>query len=368
MRIALVVPGGVDASGEYRVIPALLAFIHRLALTHEVRIFALRQQTEPGRWELLGAHVINIGARHTALRAIRAVCSEHRRAAFDVIHAMWSGAPGLVAVSAARLLGVPSVVHVAGGELVALPEIGYGGRLTWKGRVREAAVLRAATQVTAASGPMLATLAALGIAARRVPLGVDLEVWPPRKPVPRRGEGPARLVHVASLNRVKDQSTLLRALVALRAAGVSFQMQLVGEDTLGGEIQALAERLGLGAEVRFHGFLPQRALRPLVEAADLMMISSRHEAGPLALHEAAVVGVPTVGTAVGQIADWAPTAARAAPVGEPLELAKQAAELLGNEPLRLEIAREACSRAMRENADFTARSFEAIYAAATTRN
>lgn len=31
MRIALVVPGGVDQSGEYRVIPVLLALIGRLA-------------------------------------------------------------------------------------------------------------------------------------------------------------------------------------------------------------------------------------------------------------------------------------------------------------------------------------------------
>ncbi len=37
-----------------------------------------------------------------------------------------------------------------------------------------------------------------------------------------------------------------------------------------------------------------------------MIISSRHEAGPLAVLEAAVKGVPTVGTAVGHIAEWAP--------------------------------------------------------------
>jgi len=50
-------------------------------------------------------------------------------------------------VAAARILRLPCFIHVAGGELVALAEIGYGGRLSWKGRLREAAVLRAATVV-----------------------------------------------------------------------------------------------------------------------------------------------------------------------------------------------------------------------------
>jgi len=361
MRIGLVVPGGVDPSREYRVIPALLALIRRLARHHDVRVFALHQQPQPGRWELLGAPVWNIGARHTRIHGVRTICAQHRLRPLDVIHAIWSGTPGLVAVAAARILGTPSLVHVAGGELTALPAIGYGGRLTWKGRVREAAVLRGATQVSAASGPMIAQLAALGISASRVPLGVDLETWPTRAPVRRSAQQAARLIHVASLNRVKDQPTLLRALVALREWGIDFEMRVVGEDTLGGEIQALAERLGLLGRVRFDGFLPHRALRPLVAASDVMIMSSRHEAGPLALHEAAAVGVPTVGTAVGQIADWAPRAALAAPVGEPGMLAQHVAALIRDEDLRLRIAHEAWMCATRENADFSARCFESIY-------
>ena len=361
MRIGLVVPGGVDPSGEYRVIPALLALIRRLVQRHHVRVFALHQQAQPGQWELLGAPVWNIGVPHTHSRGVRTIYAQHRLRPLDVIHAIWSGTPGLIAVAAARILRIPSLVHVAGGELTALPEIGYGGRLTWKGRVREAAVLRGATQVSAASGPMIAALAALGFTAHRVPLGVDLDMWPPRAPVRRTAGRSARLIHVASLNRVKDQPTLLRALAALREWGVDFEMQVVGEDTLGGEIQTLAERLVLLERVRFEGFLPHRALRPLLEAADVMVMSSRHEAGPLALHEAAVVGVPTVGTQVGQIADWAPQAALAAPVGEPIILAKHVAALLGDEDLRLRIAHEAWTRATRENADTTARSFESIY-------
>ena len=326
-----------------------------------MQVFALVQEPAAGSWELAGARIHNIGTSFTRSRAIREMVREHRAAPFQVIHSIWSGNCGFVAVSAARFLRLPSLVHVAGGELVALPEIGYGGRLHWYGRAREALVLRSASAVSAASGPIIESIAALGIEAHRVPLGVDLEAWPARNPVRREAVGAARLIHVASLNRVKDQTTLLQALATLGAAGLDFHMDIVGEDTLRGEIQAMAARLGLATKTTFHGFLPQRKWRPLMEAAHVNVISSRHEAGPLAMLEAAVAGVPTVGTAVGHIADWAPAAALSVPVGDAEQLASAIRRLLGDETLRLKIANEAAQRARAKDADYTADRFLAIY-------
>src|ERR1035438_325190 len=126
MRIALVVPGGVDRSGEYRVIPALLALIGRLSHHNDVQVIALRQEAQAGEWDLAGARIHNIGLPYTGLRAFVAIYKMHRASPFDVVHAIWSGSCGLVAVIAGKALGIPSLVHVAGGELVSLPEIAYG--------------------------------------------------------------------------------------------------------------------------------------------------------------------------------------------------------------------------------------------------
>jgi glycosyltransferase involved in cell wall biosynthesis len=361
MRVALIVPGGVDRSGEQRIIPALLALLTRLARGHDVQVFALNQEPEPGEWTLAGAHVHNIGARLTRTRALRAILQVHARAPFDLVHAVWSGPCGLVAVLAAALLRVPSVVHVAGGELVALADIGYGGLLKRRARIREQMTLRRASAVSAASAPLVRRIAQFGVRAARVPLGVDLESWPPRAPVRRDSRRPARLLHLASLNRVKDQPTLLAAMAALRTAGVDFRLDVVGEDTLGGEIQALARACGVADLVHFHGFLVQREVRPIMEAADLLIVSSRHEAGPLVTLEAAVAGVPTVGTAVGHIAEWAPEAAVSVAVGDAPALARAIAALLGDEERRLRVAREAYRRALIEDADHTARAFQGIY-------
>jgi glycosyltransferase involved in cell wall biosynthesis len=362
VKLALVVPGGVDRSGAVRVIPALLALIERLAARDELHVYALRQEMRPGAWDLGGARVHNIGAGWTRVRAVRAICDEHRKSPFTLVHSIFAGACGLIAVSAARLLRIPSVVHVAGGELVCLPDIAYGGCLRWYGRLQQKLVLAAASTLTAASAPMVRTLATFGRSAQRLPLGVDLRRWPVRAPAQRGRDEPLRLVHVASLNRVKDQPMLLRALASLAAAGVPFQADIVGEDTLGGEIQTLARTLGLLGHVRFRGFVTHGDLQPIISAAHLMVISSRHEAGPLVMLESAVLGVPTVGTAVGHVAEWAPEAALAVPVGDWTGLAAAIRVLASDEPLRQRLAHAAQQRASQEDADYTAHQFQQLYA------
>lgn len=365
MKIAVVVPGGVDASGEMRVVPALLALLERLARRHEVHVFALRQQAEPGDWWLRGSRVHNIGGRGgwlTVLRTVGAMAREHREKPFDIVQSIWSGACGVAGVMAARRLGLRCAVHVAGGELVALGDIGYGGCLHWRGRLREAWVLKGADVLTAASQPMLDQLAALGHHAHRLALGVDLARCPPRAPRQRRVGEALRLVHVASLNRVKDQACLLHAVAALRSMGVEAELDVVGEDTLGGAIQALAAQLGLGSQVRFHGFLTQSQLWPVLATAHVHVVTSRHEAGPLAALEAAVLGVPSVGTAVGHLAEWAPQAALVVPPGDSLGLAGLLARLASDGALRLSLATEAQRRAVAEDADDTCRRFEALHA------
>jgi glycosyltransferase involved in cell wall biosynthesis len=147
----------------------------------------------------------------------------------------------------------------------------------------------------------------------------------------------------------------------LAHTGVDFEMDIIGEDTLGGRLQAFARELGISPRVRFHGFLTRRQLRPLVEAAHVHVVSSRHEAGPLVALEAAVAGVPTVGTCVGHLAEWSPTAAIAVDVGDAEALAAAIRGLAVDEELRLRIAEQALQRATAEDADYTAARFLELY-------
>src|SRR5438874_11340685 len=61
MRLAIVVPGGVDPSGRERVVPLLLWLVERLARRHDVHVFVLDYYPEPCSYELLGARVHDLG-------------------------------------------------------------------------------------------------------------------------------------------------------------------------------------------------------------------------------------------------------------------------------------------------------------------
>lgn len=171
MKIALLTPGGVDRSGADRVIPCLLWLIERLSRRHEVHAIAYSQEPEPADWPLLGATVHNIGTVRGARRRLASTFAAlHRASPFDVIYGFF-GWQGLDAVRLGRRWRVPAVVHAAGGEFVAMREIGYGMRTSLRGRLAQRMAFAGARRVVVSTRFMQAQAAERGVAADVVPLG-----------------------------------------------------------------------------------------------------------------------------------------------------------------------------------------------------
>lgn len=361
MKVALVLPGGVDRTGTERVIPILLALMERLARAHEVHVFALQQEPAPCRYSLAGATIHCTGwGRGASLRALGAVQQEHGRGRFDLVHAVFGGVAPAAALSARRC-GVPLLVHLAGGELTDLPGIAYGG---WRGPVRRwvlRTALARAARITVPSAPMAERARSLGIPSEVLTYGIDLGHWTAVAPRPRDPAAPARLLFVGSLNRVKDPETLLATAAALRDGGVDFRLRIVGTDVRGGEVHRLAARLGLEDRVTFDDFLTQRELRPVMREADLLLVTSRHEAGPVVAMEAAMCGVPVAGSAVGHLREWAPDGAATVPPGDPAALAHAVRALLADDERRMAMARAAQERARAVDADHAAARVLQLY-------
>ena len=203
--------------------------------------------------------------------AFAALVAQHRRRPFHVLHAFWANESGLLAAMA-RLLGVPTVVSLAGGETVALPDIGYGGWLRASERARTCLAVALAATVTAGS-PYQVSLAEARLRRRGrtayLPLGVAEQRFRPAGAGPQAyraaDDEPPEIVHVASLAPVKDQVTLLRAAALLQARGTAFRLRVVGDGEACGELRATVARLGLGERVRFTGAVPHDRL-PVVYA------------------------------------------------------------------------------------------------------
>jgi glycosyltransferase involved in cell wall biosynthesis len=378
MRLALVVTGGVDRSGRERVIPTLLWLIARLAARHSVVVYVLRYLNRPDTYPLLGATVRDLGSPAGLGAQYRTLVRRVRNdGPFDVLHAYWAMPAGLVTVAAGRRLRIPTVVTLDSGELVALDAIpvghardgqnkpltfAYGLQRTWKDRLGVAATLKLATRTTVCTRFMHRLAETHGADPAIVPLGVDTgRLTPTLKPL----GPPWRLLHVGSLNPVKDQSTLVRAFALLVGRGLDVHLDIVGEDTLDGRVQELAIQVGIAGRVTFHGFLPTATLVGMYGKAHALLLSSRHEAAGVVVLEAAACEVPTVGTKVGYVSDWAPDRAVAVPIGDPQALADAAEQLLLDPERRQTTARRARAWAIAHSADWTAAALERLYAALT---
>ena len=359
VRVAIVVPGGVDSSGRHRVIPSLLSFIARLAANHDVVVYVLRYHTEPRSYSLLGATIRDLGSPAGIRRQYAAlVRALNRDEPFDVIHGWWALPSGLVSALAGRRLGVPSVVTCDSGEFAAIPDIDYGSQAYRRRRLAVAATVRLATRITVCTQYQADLATASRARCEIVPIGVDTSLFTPGA----TPEGPPwRLLHVASLNRVKDQPTLLGAFRHVLDRGVDAHLDIVGEDTLNGSIHTLADRLGLDARVTFHGVLTSDQLVPLYHRAHLLVVSSRHEAAGVVALEASACGVPIVGTAVGYLADWTPHRARTVPPRDWQGLGAAIVDLLADRAARERTRRSAREWTLAHDADWTALRFSRIY-------
>ncbi len=367
MRIAIIVTGGVDASGRERVVPALLWLVERLARRHDVHVFALHYYPEARTYPLLGATIHDIGRVDgpPGLRQFRVLARLLRTleetGPFDLLHVYW-GMPSVLATRAGRRLGVPAVITFDSGELVALDDIAYGLQRRLIDRRAIARAIKDAARITVSTAYMARMPALAGARVDVVPIGVDPRLFPPGDSV----DGPPwRLLRVASINPVKDYPMLLRALAALIARLPDVHLDIVGSDTLNGRAQALGRELGIDAHVTFHGFQPTDALAAFYARAHVHVMSSRHEAASVATLEAASAGVPTVGTAVGYVADWAgQDRAVAVAVGDHQALASAIRDLLEDPARRRRIAAAARAWTIAHDADWTAAQFERIYAEA----
>jgi glycosyltransferase involved in cell wall biosynthesis len=380
LKLALVTPGGFGPGGRKHVIPALVDLAGELARRHEVHVFAFGGSGGVTRHELYGAQIHQLGdptrldppsppqRARTLVRLAQQLWRELRAAGrgrrFDLFHGFWAAEPGLFAIAAARFQRVPVAVSLGGGEAIWIPEIGYGGAGSRFGQALTAAVFRGAATLTVGSAFARSFLPAAAQARTEiVPLGADVARF--EAPVERSPGPPWRLVHVGSINRVKDHRTLLDAFAALRQQLGDVTLDCVGEDTLAGEMQAYARTLppAVSDAVRFHGFLEREALAALYRGAHLLLLSSRYESQSVAVLEAAAAGVPTVGTAVGLLPTLAPEAAQTVRVGDAQGLAAAAREVLTDEALRRQIGRAAQAFARQHDVRATAAAFERMYSA-----
>jgi glycosyltransferase involved in cell wall biosynthesis len=136
---------------------------------------------------------------------------------------------------------------------------------------------------------------------RIIPNGIDPRRFARRK---RVADQVPRIAFVGRVVAIKDVVTFLRSVAILAAARPGFEAWVVGPDSEEPDYAARcrdeADRLGLGDVVHFAGV---RRMEEVLDAIDVLVLTSTSESLPLVLLEAGAAGVPCVATDVGACPD-----------------------------------------------------------------
>ena len=304
MKIGIVTPGISADEGDW-CIPALLDLVHALGETDEVTVHALRYPHHRVPYRLGNAAIFPIGAAESRgpgrlLMWVRAYLGIRRLAPrVDLIHALWAHEPALLALAGARASKAPVLASFMGGELVDLPEIGYGGLRDRGNRIFVQRAMKHATGLSAGSKRLADAVRAK---ARRdcdvLPLGVDTKRFSPVGAA-RSLVGEPALLAVGSLVPVKDHKMLFQAFARLRSHQPDARLHLVGEGPDRMRLATLADQLGIAHAVHYHGAVAHDALAGYYRGATALLVSSQFESQSMVALEAAACGCPVIGTEVG---------------------------------------------------------------------
>jgi glycosyltransferase involved in cell wall biosynthesis len=123
--------------------------------------------------------------------------------------------------------------------------------------------------------------------------------WQPEKPL--AGNGPTVIGCLAGLQERKGHRFLLQAAALLKSRGLNLRYQIAGDGPLREQLEQLAERLGLGDEVRFVGFVADSAA--FLAQIDLFVMPSLSEGLGVAALEAMAAGKAVIAAKVGGLAE-----------------------------------------------------------------
>ena len=195
----------------------------------------------------------------------------------------------------ARLLGVPYILHMHGGDFATFYEKRCGAAarafLRWLYRNAEVTI--------ALSDEWKAALAAAipGIRLVVVPNPVEMPAVPAAV-----ASQPAKVLYLGVVKEPKGCWDLLRAWKEVLDRHPSARLILAGSGELE-TARTLAAELGIADSIELPGWTAGAAKARLLQEANVFVLPSHFEALPMAVLEAMAAGLPVVATRVGGIPD-----------------------------------------------------------------
>lgn len=366
-RIAIIVPGGAAEYGKGIHIPAVYDLVSRLSEQFEITLYSLSVPGVKQPSLSCGKARVRYLRTHTKsafvvkfLSFLSVLLRDFRTEQFQLLHGMLGWPAEAAVVLASRLLRIPSLITLHGGETANIPQFQYGSlrhpllkKLTfWIGGSASSLVVLSKFQE--------ARLKQLGLFRNDVhiiPHCPDSLTFHPKVKLLKE---PFHFLHVANVHELKDQITLLKAFSIIRKE-FECKLRIVGLDYLNGRLRGIAEQLDISDSVEFVGYVENKALGAHFNWGHVLLHTSLYEAQSVAVAEAAACGLAIAGTKVGLISDFSPTGAIGVDVGDHERLAREVIHLL-KDPVRFDGLRaESLEWAKIHNLEWTVGQYTALY-------
>jgi glycosyltransferase involved in cell wall biosynthesis len=110
-----------------------------------------------------------------------------------------------------------------------------------------------------------------------------------------------KLVSVGRLVEQKGQLVLVEAAARLRDEGIAFEIDLIGDGPMRGDLVSAIDRLGLGDRVKLLGWRSNSGVREAIRGARALVLPSFAEGLPVVLMESLALARPAISTYVAGI-------------------------------------------------------------------
>ena len=331
-RIAIFLTGGIGAGNFSQGFPKIVEIVDELKVSYDLTIYSF---TTVDKGFIPEGYAIYYPPGWLKIMSLRwsflifSFLKNHLNKNYLGMFSFWGYPMGWLTVLLSKIIRRPAIVTILGAETAIVTGISYGHLRKQPERKRVIWTCENASALIVLTPHQIKTLREFGLKRNDIfviPFGTKTELFQFQ---PKDLKEPLKIIHVANLTEVKDQTSLIKAFALLRN-DTDAKLRIVGADYLDGKIQLLVNQMGLKDDIEFTGPLPYKKIPEQFYWADVCLLTSLSEGQNNSLTEAAMSGVLQVSTPVGHINDLGEELVVIVNTGDPNDISEKLKMIISN--------------------------------------
>lgn len=304
-NVAVLTAGVVGTGDHGQGVPALVDCLRELAVDNKLTVYSLLKANKGYVPEGIRMRELPYRSRFHRINLFllsMMLVVDHVKNRYGLIHAIAGYPFGSMGVLLGKLLGIPCLVVLHGGELANLPDLSFGDLRNRSWARKLARTCERADALVTLSRFQAMGLSEVGVSPDKsvvISFGINTTQFPYLKKSLR---APYVFLHVSYAQPVKDAETLLKTFRTI-SESADAELIIVGQNHIGQQTENLIEEYSLQRKVTLIGSVPNQEIAKYMQQVNFLLHTSRYESQGVVFNEAMASGVVVCATRVGLAAD-----------------------------------------------------------------